>query len=65
MQKLYVADNGGLRRFTLREGLRLCGYPDDMIFNVNEKDGFDLLGNTVVVPVIKSVAKRLLDEINF
>ena len=65
MQKLYVADNGGLRRFTLREGLRLCGYPDDLIFNVNEKDGFDLLGNTVVVPVIKAVAERLLDEINF
>lgn len=61
MQKLYVGDNGGLRRLTLREGLRLCGYPDDMRFNVSEKDGFDLLGNTVVVPVIKAVAERLLD----
>ena len=65
MQKLYVGDNGGLRRFTLREGLRLCGYPDDMIFNVSEKDGFDLLGNTVVVPVVKAVADRLLDKITF
>lgn len=63
MQKLYVGDNGGLRRLTLREGLRLCGYPDDMKFNVSEKDGFDLLGNTVVVPVIKAVAERLLDTI--
>lgn len=63
MQKLYVGDNGGLRRLTLREGLRLCGYPDDMKFNVSEKDGFDLLGNTVVVPVIKAVADRLLDTI--
>lgn len=63
MQKLYVGDNGGLRRLTLREGLRLCGYPDDMPFNVSEKDGFDLLGNTVVVPVIKAVAARLLDNI--
>lgn len=61
MQKLYVGDNGGLRRLTLREGLRLCGYPDNMKFNVTEKDGFDLLGNTVVVPVIKAVANRLLD----
>lgn len=64
MQKLYVGDNGGLRRLTLREGLRLCGYPDDMKFNVSEKDGFDLLGNTVVVPVIKAVAERLLDTIS-
>lgn len=64
MQKLYVGDNGGLRRLTLREGLRLCGYPDDIKFNVSEKDGFDLLGNTVVVPVIKAVAERLLDTID-
>lgn len=63
MQKLYVGDNGGLRRLTLREGLRLCGYPDEIKFNVSEKDGFDLLGNTVVVPVIKAVAERLLDTI--
>lgn len=64
MQKLYVGDNGGLRRLTLREGLRICGYPDDIKFNVSEKEGFDLLGNTVVVPVIKAVAERLLDTIN-
>ena len=64
MQKLYVVDNGGLRRLSLREGLRLFGYPDDFIFNVNENDGFDLLGNTVVVPLIKAVATKLLESIN-
>lgn len=61
MQKLFVADNGGLRRLTLREGLRLFGYPNAVKFDVSEKDGFDLLGNTVVVPVIKAVAERLLN----
>jgi len=65
MQKLYVADNGGLRRLTLREGLRLFGYPENMKLNVSEKDGFDLLGNTVVVPVIKAVCTRLLQAIKF
>lgn len=60
MGKLYVPDNGGLRRLTLREGLRLFGYPEDFKFDVSEKQGFDLLGNTVVVPVIKAVADRLL-----
>ena len=63
MQKLYVGDNGGLRRLSLREGVRLCGYPDNIKFNVSEKDGFDLLGNTVVVPVIKAVAERLLETL--
>lgn len=64
MQKLYVADKGGLRRLTLREGLRLFGYPETMHLNVSEKDGFDLLGNTVVVPVIKAVCSRLVNALN-
>jgi DNA (cytosine-5)-methyltransferase 1 len=63
MQKLVVVDGNGLRKLTLREGLRLFGYPDDYSFNVSEKDGFDLLGNTVVVPVIKAVCDRLLNSI--
>lgn len=64
MQKLFVADGEGLRRLTLREGLRLFGYPETMQLNVSEKEGFDLLGNTVVVPVIKAVATRLIKAIN-
>ncbi len=59
MKKLFVIDNGGLRNLSLREGLRLCGYPDDFSFPVEKEQGYDLLGNTVVVPVIKAVARRL------
>lgn len=62
---LYVADNGGLRRLTLREGLRLFGYSENMRLDVSEKEGFDLLGNTVVVPVVKAVCGRLLKAIKF
>ena len=64
MQKLYVEDNGGLRKLTLREGLRLFGYPESFKFDVTEKEGFDLLGNTVAVPVIKAVAQRLIKSLN-
>lgn len=63
MQKLYVPDTGGIRRLTIREGLRLFGYPEDYRLDLPEKEAFDLLGNTVVVPVIKAVAARLLDAI--
>ena len=63
VDKLYLPDNNGLRTFTLREGLRLFGYPEDYKFDIKQKDGFDLLGNTVVVPVIKAVASRLLNTI--
>ncbi len=61
MQRLYVVDKCGLRMLSLREGLRLFGYPDDFKFDVSREDGYDLLGNTVVVPVIANVAKRVLD----
>lgn len=63
MEKLAVIDEGGLRRLSLREGLRLFGYPEDYKFEVSEKDGFDLLGNTVVVPVVQAVCGRLLKGI--
>ena len=63
MNKLYVVDNNNLRKLTLREGLRLFGYPDDYKFDISEKNGFDLLGNTVAVPVIKAVSERLIKNI--
>lgn len=61
MQHLFVPDGKGIRRLTLREGLRLFGYPEDYKFDTTIEYGYDLLGNTVVVPVIKAVATRLLD----
>ncbi len=58
--KLGIIDNGGLRRLTIRECQRLCGYPDDYSLEmVDENEAFDLLGNTVCVPVIKDIALRL------
>lgn len=61
MQHLYVTDGDGVRTLSLREGLRLFGYPDDYKLDVEKSLGYDLLGNTVVVPVIAEVAGRVLD----
>ena len=61
MQHLFVPDGAGLRRLTLREGLRLFGYPEAYRFEVSLEDGYDLLGNTVVVPVIEAVSGRVLN----
>ena len=63
MVHLVVGDNNGIRKLSLREGLRLFGYPDDFKFDVSIADGYDLLGNTVVVPVIKQVALRVLQKL--
>ncbi len=63
MEHLFVPDENGIRRLTLREGLRLFGYPEDFKFDVSLQDGYDLLGNTVVVPMTMAVAERVLDAI--
>lgn len=63
MQHLYVADGAGIRTLSLREGLGLFGYPKDYKFDIPVSDGYDLLGNTVVVPVIKAIAARLINQI--
>ncbi len=62
-----VVDGAGIRKLTIREGLRLFGYPEDYnlsMFN-NDKTGlakaFDLLGNTVVVPAVKAVAEKICE----
>jgi len=61
MKKLFIADNSGLRTLTLREGLRLFGYPENFKFDIGLDDGYDLLGNTVTVPVVKAVSERILE----
>jgi len=63
MARLVVPDGNGLRKMTLREGLRLFGYPEWFELPVKENDGFDLLGNTVAVNVVEAVAGRLAARI--
>ena len=59
MARFVVPDGHGLRRVTLREGLRLFGYPENFEIPVTLNEGFDLLGNTVAVNVIKAISERL------
>ena len=63
VSKLGVIDNSGLRKLTIREGQRLCGYPEEYDLSiVDEKEAFDLLGNTVCVPVIKAISERMAEK---
>lgn len=58
--KLGIVDGNGIRRLTIRECQRLCGYPDEYSLDmITETDAFDLLGNTVCVPVIKDISLRI------
>ncbi|WP_234301037.1 DNA (cytosine-5-)-methyltransferase [Sphaerospermopsis aphanizomenoides] len=60
MQKLAVVDGESLRCLTIREGLRLFGFPEDYHINLPINKAFDLLGNTVVVPVVREIAERIV-----
>ncbi len=59
VSRIAVPDNGGLRRLTIREGLRLFGYPESYEIPTREREAFDLLGNTVAVPVVEAIANRI------
>ena len=64
VSRLAVPDGNGLRRLTIREGLRLFGYPEWYEIPTKEYDAFDLLGNTVAVPVVEFVTSRIADVIS-
>ena len=60
-----VVDGPGIRKLSLREGLRMFGYPENYNLSMFNDDNsgltkaFDLLGNTVVVPVVKAIAEKM------
>ena len=59
--KVAIVTKKGIRNFTTKEGLGLFGYPDH--YNIDAVDydkAFDLLGNTVIPPIIKELTKRIL-----
>ena len=59
VSRLAVPDGNGLRKLTIREGLRLFGYPEWYEIPDKESEAFDLLGNTVAVPIVEFVATKL------
>lgn len=63
VHKMAVPVNGGIRSLTINEGLALFGFPSDYKLEfLKESEAFDLLGNTVCVPVIKAVSKKLIES---
>jgi DNA (cytosine-5)-methyltransferase 1 len=64
--RLAVAEKKGLRRLTVREGLRLFGFPEEYKLDehVTYNKAFDLLGNSVCVNVIEKVSDRILKALD-
>ena len=58
--RIGVIDNGGIRQMSERECFRFFGFPDWYQSNIPHKKLYKLIGNTVVIPVITEVSKKLL-----
>ena len=48
------------RRLTPRECARLMGYPDSFVIPVSDNQAYRQFGNSVIVPLIESVAKEMV-----
>lgn len=50
------------RKLTPRECARLQGFPEDFIITVSDTQAYKQFGNSVAVPVVRAVAKRMVEE---
>src|SRR5579862_5825017 len=55
--------NKNPRRLTPRESARLQGFPDQFIIPVSDTQAYRQFGNSVTVPMIESVAKKIVQQI--
>jgi DNA (cytosine-5)-methyltransferase 1 len=62
-----VRDDYGVRKLTPRECLRFQGFSDSFGFpaTVSLEQRYKQIGNSVSVPVIRSIAKQILASIRF
>jgi DNA (cytosine-5)-methyltransferase 1 len=64
--KLAISTDKGVRSITIKEGLNFSGFPDwYSLDTISYKNAFDLLGNTVMPPVIKYVTDTLIKVHNY
>jgi DNA (cytosine-5)-methyltransferase 1 len=59
--RIAVSTKTGVRSISVKEGLALSGFPNQYDLSmVSYTEAFDLIGNTVMPPVIKIVSEKLL-----
>ena len=60
--KIAISTDNGVRSITVKEGLRFSGFPNSYnLDTISYKNAFDLLGNTVMPPVIKYATDSLIE----
>lgn len=59
--RYYVLDDVGVRKLTLTECYRLQGFPEDFLRNESIAQAYRQIGNSVSVPVITAISKKILE----
>lgn len=57
-------DDMNPRKLTPRECARLQGFPENFIIPVSDTQAYKQFGNSVAVPVIRAIARNIVNEIN-
>lgn len=52
------------RKLTPREAARLQGYPDSFVIPVSDTQAYKQFGNSVAVPVIRAIARKVVASMN-
>ena len=61
---LIEQDNKNPRKLTPRECARLQGFPESFVIPVSDTQAYKQFGNSVAVPVVRAVAKKIVEAIN-
>lgn len=56
-------DGKNPRKLTPRECARLQGFPEEFIITVSDTQAYRQFGNSVAVPVVRAVAKRIIEDL--
>ena len=60
-EALIAQDGKNPRKLTPRECARLQGFPEDYIIPVSDCRAYKQFGNSVAIPVIRAIAKKMVD----
>ena len=60
VNKLGVFDTNGIRKLSIREGLRLLGFPESFKLDTKESLAFDLIGNSIAVPIVEQISIKII-----
>ena len=63
MSRIAVIDNKRLRKIDIKEGLALFGFPKKYRIDLKINESYNLLGESIAVPVVEYVSRKVLEKI--